>query len=181
LDPYTNMLRTTTEAMSAIIGGCDSLSVLPFNEGFGKVNDFSSRIARNQQHILKDESYLDKVADISSGSYYIETLTDRLAEAAWEQFKVIESKGGFIKCIENGFIQDTISKDAELIVSQVEEGKMVLVGVNKFQNPKENELDSVFKVKSKENSSPRFKRIKPIRLAYSFEQAKATKTETSKN
>jgi methylmalonyl-CoA mutase len=181
LDPYTNMLRTTTEAMSAIIGGCDSLSVLPFNEGFGKVNDFSSRIARNQQHILKDESYLDKVADISSGSYYIETLTDQLAEAAWEQFKLIESKGGFIKCIENSFIQDTISKDADLIMSQVEEGKMVLVGVNKFQNPKENEVDSAFKVKSKENSSPPFKRIKPIRLAYSFEQAKATKTETSKN
>lgn len=172
LDAYTNMLRTTTEAMSAVIGGCDSLCVLPFNYGFGKVSDFAARIARNQQHILKDESYLDKVADISAGSYYVETLTEQLAEKAWEQFKLIEGKGGFIKNIENNFIQDLIARDAEALMTQIKQGKMILVGVNKFQNPKEKELDSVFMVKSKEDSKPPFRRIKPIRLALPFEKEK---------
>ncbi|MBK7669711.1 MAG: methylmalonyl-CoA mutase [Sphingobacteriaceae bacterium] len=87
MDIYNNMLRTTTEAMSAVIGGANSLSVLPYNEGFEKGSEFSSRIAINQQHILKDESYLNKVADISAGSYYIESVTDSIAEKAWEQFK----------------------------------------------------------------------------------------------
>jgi methylmalonyl-CoA mutase len=178
LDAYTNMLRTTTEAMSAVLGGCNSLCVLPFNYGFEKVSDFSSRIARNQQHVLKDESYLDKVADISAGSYYIETLTDQLAEKAWEQFKFIESKGGFIQNIENNFIQELISKDADALLSQVQEGKMVLVGVNKFQNPKEKELSTVFMVKSKEDSKPPFKRLKPIRLAHAFEQEKQKNPQT---
>jgi len=172
LDSYTNMLRTTTEAMSAVIGGANSLSVLPFNEGFENVTEFGSRISRNQQHVLKDESYLNKVADISAGSYYIETLTEQLAEQAWEQFKEIESKGGFTTCIKNNFIQDLISKDAEVLLSQVKEGKMILVGVNKFQDPKEKNITSTFLVKSKEESTPPYKRIKPIRLAFSFEEEK---------
>ncbi|MFL5753518.1 MAG: methylmalonyl-CoA mutase family protein, partial [Bacteroidia bacterium] len=79
LDPYNNMLRTSTEAMSAILGGCNSLSVRPFDNTFKNANEFSSRIARNQQLILKEESYLDKVADAGAGSYYIENLTDLLA------------------------------------------------------------------------------------------------------
>lgn len=172
LDAYTNMLRTTTEAMSAIVGGCNSLCVLPFNEGFDEVTEFSARISRNQQHILKDESYLNKVADISAGSYYIETLTEQLAEKAWEQFKLIESKGGFISCIKNNFIQDLIAKDAEVLLSDIENNKMILVGVNKFQNPKEKAPQNLFSVKSKEASHPPFKRIKPIRLAFSLEQEK---------
>ncbi|MCE3229243.1 MAG: methylmalonyl-CoA mutase [Bacteroidetes bacterium] len=172
LDAYTNMLRTTTEALSAVIGGCDSLSVLPFNYGFEDATEFSSRISRNQQHILREESYLDKVADISAGSYYIETLTDQLAEKAWEQFKVIEKEGGFIAGIKNNFIQDMIAKDAEQLLSQVKEGKMILVGVNKFQDPKEKELKNSFLVKSKEDSKPPYQRIKPIRLAHSYEEEK---------
>ena len=86
VDAYTNLLRTTTEGMSAIIGGCNSLSVLPYNYGFTDTDSFSNRIARNQQHILKQESYLDKVWDISKGSYYIETITQQIAEKAWEKF-----------------------------------------------------------------------------------------------
>ncbi|MBA3663164.1 MAG: hypothetical protein H0W61_03015 [Bacteroidetes bacterium] len=172
IDAYTNMLRTTTEAMSAVLGGCDSLGVLPFNEGFGEVTEFGSRISRNQQHILKDESYLDKVADIAAGSYYLETLTDQLAEKAWEQFKLIESKGGFIECIKSNFIQDTIAANAAELTSQVKEGKIVMVGVNKYQDPKETSISSVFMVKGKEHSQPAAKRIKPIRLALSFEEEK---------
>ncbi|MCE3260229.1 MAG: methylmalonyl-CoA mutase [Bacteroidetes bacterium] len=178
LDAYTNMLRTTTEAMSAVIGGCDSLSVLPFNYGFEEPSDFSSRISRNQQHILKEESYLDKVADISAGSYYIETLTEDLAEKAWEKFKALEKEGGFIAGITSGSIQDMIAKDANAILCDVKETKMVLVGVNKFQDPKEKTLKNLFQVKSKEDSKPPYKRIKPIRLAFAFEEEKAAVTDT---
>jgi methylmalonyl-CoA mutase len=171
LDSYTNMLRTTTEAMSAVIGGCDSLAVLPFNEQLDEVSDFSSRISRNQQHILKEESYLNKVADMASGSYYIETLTEELCEHAWEQFKMIESKGGFILCLESNFIQDLISKDAEHFKSQVKEGKMILVGVNKFQNAKES-LKEVPSSKESGDAKTATQPIRPIRLSEPFEKEK---------
>lgn len=171
MDIYNNMLRTTTEAMSAIIGGTNSLSVLPYNEGFEKGSEFSSRIAINQQHILKDESYLNKVADISSGSYYIESITDSIAEKAWEQFKIIESKGGFIACLKNNFIQDLIAKDAASLEKEFNEGKLVLVGVNKFQNKDES---NNYKVENTKNMTVKkeINPIKPIRLAYSLETAK---------
>lgn len=172
LDAYTNMLRTTTEGMSAVLGGCNSLSILSFNEGFEESSDFSSRISRNQQHILKEESYLNKVADISAGSYYIENLTDQIAEKAWEQFKVIENKGGFIACIQNNYIQEIISKDAAELLADTIEGRTTLVGVNKYQNIKEGAPSKVFMVKSKETTQPPYKRIKPIRLAHSFEEEK---------
>lgn len=168
LDAFTNMLRTTTEGMSAVIGGCNSLNVLPFNTGFEDVTDFSSRIARNQQHILKEESYLNKSSDISAGSYYIETLTDTIAEKAWEQFKAIESKGGFMACLKTNFIQDLIYKDAEILMDQVKEGKIVLVGVNKFQNIKE-EIKIKPKLQKVENPTE-IKKITPIRLAENFEK-----------
>ncbi|MCZ8285458.1 MAG: methylmalonyl-CoA mutase family protein, partial [Bacteroidia bacterium] len=92
-DSYNNMLRSTTEAMSASIGGANSILVLPFDAEFTAPNDFSARMARNQQLILKDESYLNVVADISAGSYYIESLTDTLGQKAWEKFKQIEAAG----------------------------------------------------------------------------------------
>ncbi|MGZ3865106.1 MAG: methylmalonyl-CoA mutase family protein [Bacteroidia bacterium] len=137
LDSYTNMLRTTTEGMSAVMGGCNSLSVLPYNETFEEVNNFSARISRNQQHVFKEESYLNKVADAGAGSYYIESLTDELAERAWEEFKEIEGKGGFITCMKNNFIQERISEQADQLIKNFREEKIVLVGVNKFQNKSE--------------------------------------------
>lgn len=170
LDIYNNMLRTTTEAMSAVIGGANSLCVLPYNEGFSEVNEFSARIARNQQHILKDESYLNKVADIASGSYYIESITDALAERAWEQFKVIEAKGGFIACLKSGYIQDIINKDAEILLNETKEGKLVLLGVNKYQNKEEKvQLNIPSEIT---HAKTEIKPIKPIRLALSFENEK---------
>lgn len=168
MDVYTNMLRTTTEAMSAVIGGANSLSVLPYNEGFSEVNEFSSRIARNQQHILKDESYLNKVNDIAAGSYYIESITDQLAEKAWEQFKSIEAKGGFIACLKNNFIQTLISEGVSTLIHEVKEGKLVLVGVNKFQNKAE-KVSAVPEGLSVKNSQTEITPIRPIRLAKPFE------------
>ncbi len=104
-DPYVNMLRTTTEAMSSIIGGTDSLTVLPFNECFDKSSNFSERIARNQQMLLKRESYFDKVADPSAGSYYIETLTEEIIEKTWQIFLDVEEQGGYFKALKKGYIQ----------------------------------------------------------------------------
>jgi len=89
-DPYVNMLRSQTEAMSASLGGADSITVCPFDEVFRKPDEFSERIARNQQLILKEESYFDKVSDPSAGSYYIENLTHLIAENSWKQFVEIE-------------------------------------------------------------------------------------------
>lgn len=171
LDMNNNMLRTTTEAMSAVIGGANSLSVLPFNEGFEKVSEFSARIARNQQHILKDECCLNKVADISAGSYYIESITDSLAEKAWEQFKSIEAKGGFIACLKNNYIQTLISEGVSTLIHEVKESKLVLVGVNKFQN-KDEKIPGALENKSPSNSKTEITPIHPIRLAKSFELEK---------
>lgn len=137
IDRYNNMLRSTTEAMSASIGGANSILVLPFDIEFNTQNDFSSRMARNQQLILKDESYLNIVADISAGSYYIETLTETLCQKTWEGFKIIESKGGLLAGLHSNYIPELIAKDAEALIQQFKEGKLVLVGINKFQNKNE--------------------------------------------
>jgi methylmalonyl-CoA mutase len=111
-DPYVNMLRTQTEVMSAILGGTDSLTVEPFDITFSKPDEFSERIARNQQLILKEESYFDKVADPSAGSYYIENLTKLIADNAWKLFVETEEKGGFLSALKSGFIREKVSESA---------------------------------------------------------------------
>lgn len=143
IDSYNNMLRTTTEAMSASIGGANSILVLPFDYNFNEPSEFSSRMARNQQLILKEESYLNKVADISAGSYYLESLTETLCEKAWEQFKVIESKGGLTACLKSNYIQELIRKDSEILIKQFQEGQIILVGINKFQNKNESNISPI--------------------------------------
>ena len=111
-DQYVNMLRTQTEAMSAILGGADSLTVEPFDSTFRQPDEFSERIARNQQLILKEESYFDKVADPSAGSYYIENLTRLIAENAWKLFVETEEQGGFLTALKKGYIQEKLSESA---------------------------------------------------------------------
>jgi methylmalonyl-CoA mutase len=111
-DPYVNMLRTQTEAMSAILGGTDSLTVEPYDTVFRKPDEFSERIARNQQLILKEEAYLDKVADPAGGSYYIENLTILIAENAWKLFLEIEDHGGFLSSLKSGFIREKLQESA---------------------------------------------------------------------
>lgn len=171
LDAHTNLLRTTTEAMSAVIGGCDSLCVLPFDQGFIGKKEFSNRIARNQSHILKEESFLDKVADISSGSFYIEELTEELADQAWEVFKKIESNGGFLKSLKEGMIQKMIQTDALNLESDLKEGKKTLVGVNKYQNKNQKEIPLWNLNKfTKKDIEP----ISVIRPALAFEELQKT-------
>ena len=112
-EPHTNMLRTQTEAMAAILGGTDSLTVEPFDIVFKKPAEFSERIARNQQLILKEESFFDKIADPSAGSYYIENLTKLIAENSWKLFLEIEEQGGFLESIKKGFVQGRIKESVK--------------------------------------------------------------------
>ncbi len=133
-DAHNNILRATTEAMSAVIGGSNSITVIPFNVNYENTSDFSERIAINIQHILKEESFLDKVSDAANGAYYIESLTDEMVEKSLQLFKEIEQKGGFLNNIKNGFIQESIHEVAKLKQQEYITGKRTLLGVNKHQN-----------------------------------------------
>ena len=142
-DPHVNMLRNTTEAMSAAIGGCDSMTVIPFDTTYKKPEEFSERNARNTQLVLKSESYLDKIADPSAGSYYIENLTHSIAEAAWKLFLDIEEKGGFIKVVESGFVKEDIEKTCQKRDMDIAMRRQVILGTNQYPNLKENQLDNI--------------------------------------
>lgn len=144
-DSYSNLLRDTIAGMAAVIGGCDSLYIHPFNETLEGPTDFSRRMSRNQQLIFKEESYLDKVADAAAGSYYLETLTEQIAEQAWNSFKEIEHAGGLIAAFEKGIIQNTITQQAQQLVQEYKDGKRVLIGVNKFVNAKDEPEKSIDK------------------------------------
>jgi methylmalonyl-CoA mutase len=111
-DPHVNLLRTQTEAMSAVLGGTDSLTVDPFDTVFGQPDEFSERIARNQQLLLKEEAYFDKTADPAGGSWYIEKLTNMIAVNGWKLFVGIEDQGGFLACLQSGFIMNVLSGSA---------------------------------------------------------------------
>ncbi len=147
-DPYVNMLRSTTEAMSAVVGGSDSLTVLPFNIQFDEANAFSERIARNQQIILKKESYLDQVADPSAGSYFIENLSNSIIEAAWQLFLEVEEKGGYYQAFKKGFIQESIAKAAQKRNLNTATRQEILLGTNQYPNLKEKGKETI-KIKGK--------------------------------
>jgi methylmalonyl-CoA mutase len=142
-DPYVNMLRTTTEAMSSIVAGIDSLTVGPYNDPFEQADDFSARIARNQQLLLKEESYLDQVADPGAGSYYIENLTDSIAAGAWKLFLEVDAQGGFLEAVGTGFIQDRIQKTALKRHNDLASRKDIILGVNQYPDFTEKKEGSV--------------------------------------
>ncbi|MEA3316371.1 MAG: methylmalonyl-CoA mutase family protein [Bacteroidota bacterium] len=146
-DPYVNMLRGTSESMSAAIAGVDSLSVTPFNTSFEETTKFSERIARNTQIILKEESYFDKIVDPAGGSYYIENLTNSIAENAWNLFKEIENKDGFTAAFKEGFIQDEIKKITNKRNLNIATGKEAILGTNKYPNGLE-KMDKEFGIKT---------------------------------
>ncbi|WP_026463274.1 methylmalonyl-CoA mutase family protein [Adhaeribacter aquaticus] len=136
-DVHTNILRATTETMGAIISGCDSISVLPFDQVIQKENAFSERIARNIPLILKHENFFDQAIDPAAGSYYIESLTQELAQKAWALFQEIEAQGGFTKAVTSGFINKILTATASEKIKKVTAGKEVLVGTNHFVNKQE--------------------------------------------
>lgn len=133
-DYNTNMLRTTTECMSAIFGGANTICNLAYDSIYHKTNEFGERIARNQLLILKHESYFNKVDNPSDGAYYIESLTEQLAEKALHLFKDIESNGGFLKQLKDGNIQRKIKESAAKEQEQFNTKDIILLGTNKQTN-----------------------------------------------
>lgn len=164
-DPHVNILRNTTEGMSAVIGGCDAATLLPFNVFYDNPNDQSKRIARNQQIILKEEVALGHVVDPSAGSYYIENLTESLIHAVWDEFLKIEEMGGYRASLENYYIFDSIEKSAEEKREKIANRKINLLGINQFPNIKERKLDAI-KVEKKPSKTG----LKPFRLSEVFEE-----------
>ena len=137
-DAYVNLLRSQTECMSAALAGVDSITVTPFDTPYKTPDEFSERIARNQQFLLKEESHLDKVVDPAGGSYYVETLTVAIAEQAWKVFLGVEEEGGFLAQINNGAIQKVIRETSEKRHTDVARRKEMLLGTNQF--PSINEM-----------------------------------------
>ncbi len=138
LDPHTNMLRATTEAFSAVLGGCDSLHVAPFDAAMTQTpSELARRIARNTQIILNEELHSNEVIDPAGGSYYIETLTQQMAEEAWTKFQKIEASGGMLAVLMDGGLQEEISEQREQRLRDLGSRKDVLVGVNRYANPTE--------------------------------------------
>jgi methylmalonyl-CoA mutase len=134
-DYNTNMLRTTTECMSAILGGANTICNLAYDAIYHKDNEFGERISRNQLLVLKHESYFDKVNNPSDGTYYIEKITSQLAEKALLIFKDIEANGGFLKQLKEGIIQRKIKESATKEQEQFNTGEEPLLGTNKHPNP----------------------------------------------
>ena len=132
LDPHTNLLRHTTEAMSAVLGGADSLSVAPFDALFAEANEFSARLARNLSVLLREEAGLGRVQDPAAGSYFLETLTDQLAREAWALFQRTEAAGGLPQA--RGPVLDDIKAVATETFRRIAAGQQVVVGTNRFQN-----------------------------------------------
>ena len=142
-DAHVNLLRSMTETMSAALAGVDSIETLPFDLQYKCPDEFSERIARNQQLLLREESHLDKVVDPAGGSYYIEVLTASIAEQAWKLFLDVEEKGGFRAIVENGELQKAINESNVKRHTDVARRKEILLGTNQYPNFNEKALDKV--------------------------------------
>jgi len=170
-DPYVNLLRTTTEGMSAALGNTDSITIRPFDLRYKKPDEFSRRMALNQQLIFKEESYLDKIVDPAAGSYYLENLTDAIISHAWNLFLEVEEKGGIIEAIKSGFIQGEIQKAREQKEADIDRRKIVMIGTNQYPNLQEKVIDNIGypEWKSKENQSA-YLRIPPYKGSQAFDE-----------
>ena len=177
-DPYVNMLRTTTETMSAVLGGVNSMSVTPFNLAYENETEFSERIARNQQLVIKGESYFDKVADVGAGSYYIESLTDKLIQNAWELFLKIDDEGGYIKAFRKGIIQNIVKKEAKKLNNDIATRKKSILGVNQYPNTTEyfNSKFEFARKKTKDNNTE----VEPLVIYRGAEQLEQLRYNTDK-
>ncbi|BDE89674.1 methylmalonyl-CoA mutase family protein [Alistipes onderdonkii] len=133
-DPYVNMLRGTTEAMSATIAGVHSLEVMPFDTSFENPTEFSKRIARNVELLLKNESHFDQVVDPAGGSYYVENLTQSIAAEAWKLFLEIEQKGGYTEAYKAGLIVERIKASAAAKDKNIATRRQTLLGANQYPN-----------------------------------------------
>ena len=164
-DAHTNLLRATTEAMSAILGNVDGIFVDAYDKEFNVASDFSSRIAGNISTILKEESYIGNVANPVDGSYYIEEVTAKIAAKALELFKEIEENGGFYKSFENGQIQERIAEIRLKKIQLLSQRRLVMVGVNKYPNLMETVSSTI--LSGETDSNPKL--LKPRRASLELE------------
>jgi methylmalonyl-CoA mutase len=172
-DAHNNLLRATTEAMAAVIGGTDALQVEAFDETYRVPDAFSRRLARNTQLILKKEAWLDRVADPGGGSYYLETLTDSLAREAWKLLQAIEAVGGFRNYAESGALELEIAKSRADREAAVSSRRRTVVGTNQYPNLQERMLPKI----ERDDPAPRPARIfEEIRLRTERHAAKTGHT-----
>ncbi len=180
-DAHNNLLRNTTAAMAAVIGGCNSISVLPYDYPFAPINEFSARLARNIPLILKHESHFDKIADASAGAYFIESLTEQIAEKAWEEFRVIEASGGLIENLREGTIQKRIREFAEEELEAFEQGTIQMVGTNKYPNLNEISKDKIQLPLTETAAQAQFSEIQPLSIQRLAQQYELTRLKEEEN
>ena len=164
-DPYVNMLRVTTEGMSAAIGGADEIDLDAFDIAYKDSDEFSRRISRNTQILLKEESYFGKIVDPASGSYYIENLTDSIAEQAWLLFTETEKHGGMLTAAQQGIVKEAIEKMSRKRDMDIATRRMVFVGTNQYPNINEMMEDKI----SHELKAEKREGLQPYRGAVAFE------------
>ena len=182
-DSYVNLLRTQTESMSAALGGIHSMVVTPFDSIYEQPTEFSERIARNQQLLIKEESHFDRIVDPSAGSYYIEHLTNELAKVAWQLFLKVEDEGGFLEALKKGTVQDDINATNVKRHGDAAKRKEFLLGTNQFPNFTEKSegkraLEANCCCHGGDGCEKPFKALETTRLAADFENLRIHTEET---
>lgn len=182
-DSYVNMLRSQTQTMSAALAGVHSIVVTPFDKAYEQPDDFSERIARNQQLLLKEECHFDKVVDPAAGSYYVEELTTSLANEAWKIFLSVENEGGFLEAVKKGIVQDDINSTNDKRHADAAKRKEFLLGTNQFPNFTElsdgkTPVECSYGCDHKEETT--FKSIQKSRLSSEFEQLRIQTEKSGK-
>jgi methylmalonyl-CoA mutase len=164
-DPYNNVVRTTIEAMAAVFGGTQSLHTNSFDEAIALPTEFSSRIARNTQLIIQEETHITNVIDPWAGSYMMESLTQEMADKAWAIIEEVEAMGGMTKAVDSGWAKLKIEAAAAEKQARIDSGKDVIVGVNKYKLAKEDPIDilAIDNVKVRDGQIDRLKKIRATR------------------
>ncbi len=175
-DPYVNILRNTSQCMSAALGGANTINVNSFNAAYIKEDDFGQRIARNISLILKEESHFNKVNDPSAGSYYIEYLTNELSENAWKLFQEIEANGGWLKNVKTNTIQGMIEENAGQQEEDLKAGTKVLLGTNLYPNDEEKMTSKIEKSLSTNRKAEKdFRPLNTCRLSMKMDLERLAK------
>ncbi len=145
-DPNVNLLRATTEALSAVFGGVQSINIASYDEVWGIAGETSRRIARNMQSVIMSEAHTTETIDPAGGSWYLESLTNSIANKAWDLFREIEAKGGLLEALKFGFVQDSIAKTAQSRKANIASRRDTLLGTNKYPNLHEKPVESIIEI-----------------------------------
>ncbi|MEL4178508.1 methylmalonyl-CoA mutase [Roseateles sp. PN1] len=181
-DPYNNVVRTTIEAMAAVFGGTQSLHTNSLDEAIALPTEFSSRIARNTQLIIQEETHITSVIDPWAGSYMMEKLTQDMADKAWSIIEEVEAMGGMVKAVDRGWAKLKIEASAAEKQARIDSGKDVIVGVNKYKLAKEDPIEilDVDNVRVRDGQITRLKQIRATRDAAAVQAALAALTESAR-